>query len=532
MNWSKDLSLWLIGVLVISMSSGVVAQTEQLVESTEIRAIDLDATPAAVVEAESVVEEAVDTMDDDIAGDENLPQQSIGEAQSIQAAAPSVVADGEFDNQSQFYVKSPGQADPDYEDTEFGELLYNEASLPTRLEILRLLSKGTPSMLVFLHAVSMGLGIDDVLRAAVRYEPDRGRDFAASAVSILPLLSDTTSYIYSDYELEDLDRDEDTQLYTVEQVAKRFFDDRNILAPYPDWFEGQFHFEASAAELKELSEEGEGSKWYRNKSTNPTVDRPIFVGLYEANQTILIDGEDRIDQAIEENGADAKLPVVFVYNKLNERAIDQLSYPKTIRGLQQAYSENTIMLTPTPEWQTGEYHIYGTLQEIYDVFEIPTEEDFEPEHWQKLLEEAENYKVTNTAFLFVVLSSGEEEELSRITSMNGLKFAQYDDPRTEQEYPYITPGGDEKISLQALMGKGLIINRPDLIAALNTLGVTEVPISFYYINSARTKPYAKGPRALIAAAIGAGTPPGNFGGGGGFGPPPGPPVCASPPCNN
>jgi hypothetical protein len=77
--------------------------------------------------------------------------------------------------------------------------------------------------------------------------------------------------------------------------------------------------------------------------------------------------------------------------------------------------------------------------------------------------------------------------------------------------------------LQNLMGQGLIFNRPDLIAALNALGVTKVPVVFYYVDSARVKPYIRGPRALIQAAVGISVPHLPTDGSGGI-------ICASPPC--
>ena len=74
------------------------------------------------------------------------------------------------------------------------------------------------------------------------------------------------------------------------------------------------------------------------------------------------------------------------------------------------------------------------------------------------------------------------------------------------------------------MGQGLLFSRPDLIAALNALGVSSVPVAFYYVDNSRVKPFLKGPRPLIQAALGLSNPNGTFGGGsGGF-------PCASPPC--
>ncbi|WP_353413659.1 hypothetical protein [Arenicella sp. 4NH20-0111] len=438
--------------------------------------------------------------------------------------------ESEFDNYSDSFVRDWRNADPDYDDTEFGDLMYNEASIPTKLEVLRLLSKDTPSMLVFLQAVAMGVDIEDVLKASVSYEPDKAQDLAASAVSIIPVLSDKASYLYSGYELEDLER-EDDESYKVQDVIDRFFEQREVLRPYPDWFEGQYHFLASAQELEQLQNPEKEVKWYRTKSTVDIDQRPVFVSLYEGNQAVLIDGEDRITDALAKD-PEALLPVVVIFNRVNERSIDQLGYSKTLRGVQQAYSEERLMLTPTPEWQLGEYHMYADVSEFYDIFDIPEEDDFEPEAWIKLLEEAEDYSVMNTSFIVVILSGGSgEDESEEQTALakrkvvdSHVQFAVWDDPRTEAEFQYVAPRDNDSLSMENILGEGMIFNRPDLLAALKTLGVTKVPVSFYYIDSDRTKPFIKGARGLINSVTGTLLNPAPPSSSGGITP------CASPPC--
>jgi len=196
--------------------------------------------------------------------------------------------ESEFDNQSGSYVKDWREAAPrdEYDDTEFGQLIYNEASTPTKLEILRLLSKDTPSMMVFMTAISMGLDIESVLQASIKYQPEKSRDYAASAVNLLPVLTESDSYLYSGYDLDDLEREDEQQPYSVEEVVERFFKQRLVLRPYPDWFEGQFHFMASAAELQRLQAPQKDVRWYRAKSTEDVVRRPIFVSLYEATSSV------------------------------------------------------------------------------------------------------------------------------------------------------------------------------------------------------------------------------------------------------
>ncbi len=454
-----------------------------------------------------------------------IAQTDLTSSQGSSLYKPRGEGESEFDNRSEAYVKDWREGLPreQYEDTEFGGLMYNEASTPTKLEVLRLLSKDTPSMMVFMTAMSMGLDIETVAQASAKYQPEKSRDLAASAVNLLPILTESTSYLYSSYELEDLEREEDKP-YSVERVVEKFFEQRLVLRPYPDWFDGQFHFLASAAELKKMQIPQRNVQWYRSKSTEvDTSNRPIFVSLYESSSSILIDGEERIDRALKEN-PNALLPVVFIFNRLNERPIDEMGYPLTIKGMQAAYVEKNLMLTPTPEWQLGEYHMYASLDEFYEIFNIPEEDDFEPEAWQKLLEEAEDYTVTDTAFLLVVLGAPEDEDTTTKRSLTTEQlYAAWDDPRTESSYPYVGPSDGQPATLKNLMGQGLIFSRPDLIAALNALGVTQVPVAFYYLDSSRVKPYIRGPRSLIQSILGVIPSSGPFGGGGGI-------ICASPPC--
>lgn len=442
---------------------------------------------------------------------------------------PTAESESEFDNKADPLVKDWRAAGAGYRDTEFGENIYNEASIATKLEILRLLSKDTPSTIVFMHAISMGLGIEDVLQASVKYEPAKGRELAASAVSLLPLMPESDEYRYSSYELEDLERRGNNNVYAVNEVVENFFEGRKVLRPYPDWYQGQFHFMASAAELKALQAPKRNIGWYKTKAEQPSNKRPVFVSLYAANESVLIDSQGRIEAALKTD-PNAKLPVVFIFNRSNERALDELGYPKTIRGVRDAYQENALMLTPAPEWQLGEYHLYASLDEIHELFDIPAEQDFEPEAWQKLISEAKQYSVADTSFLFVVTGSG-KNDTARVTVNDGQLYAAWDNPRTEENYKYIESQDGLPVTLKNIMSKGVIFNRPDLIAALQALEVKEVPVVFYYIDGARVRPFNKSPRVLIQAAVGTGAPIGSFGAGSGGFTAPQPVVCPSPPCS-
>lgn len=405
----------------------------------------------------------------------------------------------------------------DYEDTDFGEFLYNESSSETRIEIADLLDTEKPSVMVFLQGISMGLGVDEVLDAAIKLDYDRRSDFTASAISLLPVVSGNKSYDYGRYDIDSLElrydqgpfeeKPADQQPYQVAEVFERFFESRDVLVPFPDWYDGQSHFPAAAHELMSLIDGNLGIEWFRSKSNKPvSSDRPIFISIYESTKTVLVDGEDRIEQAFADD-PEALLPVVFVFNRLVERSIDALGYDKTVKGVQEAYLENALMATPAPEWYNGEYHIMADMQELDDIFELPTEEDFEPEEWALIVDEAKNHDVHSEAFLIVILPAGDlEEQQSRTDSI--------------QEKLLLASSEGIQDSLKTAFKLGLIINRPERLAGLKHLGVTAVPIAFYYIDKARVKPYKLGIRGLrIIGGYIPGSPP-----------PITPPPCASPPC--
>lgn len=403
-------------------------------------------------------------------------------------------------------------ANEEYEDTDFGFYLYSEASDETKEEMLDLLDNESPAVAVFAHAVSMGLGIDEVLEAAVRRDSENGRDYVTAAASLLPFLGDTYRYSYDEYDLDDLE-----QPYKVAEVIERFFDDNQILIPQPDWRQDQFHFLASASELKELSKT-QVEDWYRQgQGPLKNIQRPIFISLYEDSKKVLVDGLERIYQASDEN-PNALLPVVFVYNRLIERPVDGMEdYPKTIRGIQKAYIEQSLMLTPVPEWHSQEYHIEANMEELTEIFDLPQREDVPEEQWD-MVEADVKANGINESFLIVILSADADIAGSVNSPLNWasnrfsvLDYAKYD------------------AGLDVVMNEGLIINRPIRLSVASFLGYKSVPIAFYYIDNNRVKPYKDGLRGLKNLVVSAGVQPGAVGGLGGFTTPPPPPRELPPP---
>lgn len=452
-----------------------------------------------------------------------------------------------FNHNNLDYVKPTANVDIEYDDTEFGEYLYSEASDATRLEILRMISKDAPLDAVLLQGLSMGLGIDDLVSAAVRYDSEIRQQVSSSAISILPMLEHSSKKLFTRYQLDDLEKNTNIETYSVVDVAERFFEKKEILSPAPDWVEGQYAFKASAKELLEIISRAGGksisSQWYKNQSAvvaDIKSKRPIFVSLYQDQELLIIDDAERIKKIVQTQGEGALVPVVFIFNRITERAIDQLTssensnkddkkYPATIRGVHDAFASEELMLTSVPEWQQGDYHIMAKVAEIKELFSVPEENDFDSEHWKRLLDEASKFKANDISFITVILP-----QESQVSDSDGQKVAQASvsrDPRIESDFPYVINDG-EAPELKDLVAAGVFMLRLDLIAALDSIGILEVPVSFFYIDDTRTQPYRGGVRGIemiLGNSIGT---PLKFGGNGGFDDRDQQPICASPPCSN
>ena len=96
-----------------------------------------------------------------------------------------------------------------------------------------------------------------------------------------------------------------------------YFEDPDVLSPYPDWYAGQYHFEASVSELMEFQNSNPEVKWYRTRMNKDTSNRPIFISLYEKDLSVVIDGHERLKLALEAD-PQARVPVVFIFNGIKK----------------------------------------------------------------------------------------------------------------------------------------------------------------------------------------------------------------------
>ena len=247
-------------------------------------------------------------------------------------------------------------------------------------ELSRLFDLGYPPATVMMHAITTGMSLNDILYIAVKSDLSRAQEFYDTAESLVPVLpgwvcqepSDRDRYIKA-VKLSDLGSQP-----TIQQVADVFFNQNRRVVPFPDWEDGRVHMTASVAELAGLMSD---ERWYvpgKDDGTPLTApNRPVFVSLYKYNNEIVVDNAARIRKA-QQQGIKS-LPVVLVYNDIEQRPIT--SFPPAVTAAQIAqyfYSEG-LELTAVPEWPVDDHHKMASPDELRDVVEIPKKDDIPPE---------------------------------------------------------------------------------------------------------------------------------------------------------
>jgi len=416
--------------------------------------------------------------------------------------------------------------------TNFASYLYAEASDATRAEMLDLLDRDDPAVGIFAHSISMGLPVEELLEAAVRNDVDKGNQYYSAAGFLLPLLDFNEKQLFGEYALDDL---EDQS--SASEVIKKFFEERSRLENRPDWHTGEYHILTPVSELKEILDASDSAKdnWYvvDGDSDKPSPSRPIFIQLYSDTDSVIINDAEKINRVFS-TSPQATLPIVFVYNTTYERPVSRMTQPATVKSIISDYYSNGTMVTPPPEWDLREYHLMSTVTELEDVFNIPEEDDIDPDLWNATVADIKQNGI-DESFLITIIPGGS-------LGSTGTRSA---------------TGLDRGIEV---LGEGAVVNRLDKIAVAKSLGYTELPVSFYYIDNQRVKPFRLGLTRLAQVAVQAGMSPASLGyagvgtpgapnvpgGNGGFGPPPPPPetprpppvappppkppVCTSPPC--
>lgn len=256
-------------------------------------------------------------------------------------------------------------------------------------EIENFFKEGYPTASVLLHAVSLGMGIDDAVYLAVKADRQKAAEIYATAAGLLPSLpgwvchsgANGSDRYHQEYSLKDLGPQP-----TIQEVANRFFNQNERIAPFPNWQHGGFHMMASVAELAKLVKP---AYWYKIENTDTSKDvrtgekRPVFISLYRDTKEIIVD--DNLHQIADaQKKGITKLPVVFVYNDHKFNPISKYGKDVTLANVANQFFGNQEELTPVPSWEDGDYHLQVKTNEFDKLFKIPAKKDVDPARWAAL----------------------------------------------------------------------------------------------------------------------------------------------------
>ena len=278
-------------------------------------------------------------------------------------------------------------------------------------EFQRFFRLGYPPATVMMHAVASGMTIGDTVYLAVTADRQRAQEFHDTAVSLLPSLPGWACNAGDAAERYQrrLDPDSLGPQPTIAAVANQFFEHGRRLTPFPDWPGGNGHFEAPVSELVALVDSSKF--WYRAGEDDGTgltaPSRVVPVGVYQHNQSIVVDKASvpRI-LAAQRNGRET-LPVLIVYNESDLRYISEFAPDVEVKDIAEAFFGEGLELTAVPEWQGGDSHKLATIAELEAVVPVPGRDQVPPAQWDAIRQQIEANGGLAKPLLLTLFRSGE-----------------------------------------------------------------------------------------------------------------------------
>ncbi|MCG6871791.1 MAG: hypothetical protein LJE84_05830 [Gammaproteobacteria bacterium] len=297
----------------------------------------------------------------------------------------------------------------------------------TYREVLDFFQSGYPTASVLLHAVNLGMTINDAVYLAVKADREGAEQIYATATGMLPSLPGwacssnraAQGRYAPQYLLQELPPQP-----KIAEVARRFFKENKRLAPFPDWQLGKAHMPAQVSELEALVKKQEeqrnqeqaapipekGPWWYLDaKGAQPPdselVKRPVFVSLYKNGERIVVDNTLKQVEAARRLGL-SELGAVFVYNEDYIYPVGDLGPKATVKDGASRFFGGGNEATPVPQWSNGNFHVLGKREELEQIFKIPEKKDVNEKEWKRLSEELQRDGFKKRPMLVSLLDSG------------------------------------------------------------------------------------------------------------------------------
>lgn len=222
--------------------------------------------------------------------------------------------------------------------------------------------------------------------------------------------------------------------YTIDQLAtsnklkeivQRYFDVPEVLAPIPNWIDGEYNGIFNYEDLLQFSTP---EYWYFPDSTQPILSgkRPksLLVSLYVGTNQVVLDN-NAFDALRKELGNKA-IPVTFVFNDSNTVPISYFGSNVSLEEIFKAFIERGIKVAEVPMWWQGDYHLRPTIAEFDKFFDIPALEDINPDKRAALEADLKDHGFSRKSVIVSLFAESETmaaDQPERIRVAASLGFA-------------------------------------------------------------------------------------------------------------
>jgi hypothetical protein len=219
--------------------------------------------------------------------------------------------------------------------------------------------------------------------------------------------------------------DELTDKNKIQEIITRYFDVPEVLAPIPDWVDGEYN---AVFDYGDLLQYTSSEYWYHPNTKRPFMDpkrpRSLLVSLYVGINKVVIDNYE-IDLLRKELQSD-QIPVTFVFNDSNVVPISYFGPNVSIEEVSKAFFERGIKLADVPIWWLGDYHLQATIEEYEKFFDIPPLDDISAEKQAAIRAELQGEGFTRKPFIVTIMSDSEsmmidQPERLRVAASMGIK---------------------------------------------------------------------------------------------------------------
>lgn len=219
--------------------------------------------------------------------------------------------------------------------------------------------------------------------------------------------------------------DQLTDKNKIQEIITRYFEIPEVLAPIPDWIDGQYD---AVFPYDDLLQYASSDYWYTPDPNRPFMDpkrpRSLLISLYVGINKVVLDNHE-IDPLRKALGSD-QIPVTFVFNDSNAVPISYFGPNASIEEVHKAFFERGIKLADVPIWWLGDYHLLATIEEFEKFFDIPPLEDISTEKQQAIKAELEAEGFTRKPFFVTIMAESEtmvidQPERLRVAASMGIK---------------------------------------------------------------------------------------------------------------